>query len=119
MPVLGFVGLSGKRWFPPVPLPLFLLWPVVFLVSVTALLLSRARPVEAEMMRTGVRAFRELRGLRVDVDAAELAAFFLDGQHEAVAHVDPERRAAAGQRRDHTDLDGFGRCSRAENYTAE
>ena len=71
MPVLALVGLPGPRWLPPVPIPLFLLWPLVLACLGLAKLLDRARPEQAEKLRTAMQAFRGLRGLTIDVDPAD------------------------------------------------
>ena len=71
MPILALVGIRGSRWLPPLPVPLFLLWPFVPLGLGIARLLDRQRPVEAAKLRAAVLVFRELRGLNVDVDTAD------------------------------------------------
>jgi len=71
MPTLGLVGIPGPRWLPPIPIPLFLLWPFVLVCLGFARLLDRDRPAEAAKLRTAMQAFRELRGLAIDVDTAD------------------------------------------------
>ncbi len=70
MPALGLIGIPGPRWLPPIPIPLFLLWPFVLVCLGIARLLDRARPAEAAKLRTATQVFRELRGLTIDVDTA-------------------------------------------------
>ncbi len=70
MPVLALVGLPGPRWLPPVPLPVFLLWPLVLFCLGVAKLMDRPRPAEAAKLRTFMRVFCELRGLSIDVETA-------------------------------------------------
>jgi hypothetical protein len=71
MPALVLVGIRGPRWLPPLSLPLFLLWPLVPVCLGIARLLARERPAEAARLRTAMQVFRELRGLAIDVDAAD------------------------------------------------
>ena len=71
MPALGLIGIPGPRWLPPIPIPLFLLWPFVLVFLGIARLLDRDRPAEAATLRTAMQAFRELRGLTIDVDTAD------------------------------------------------
>ncbi len=70
MPALGLIGIPGPRWLPPIPIPLFLLWPFVLVCLGIARLLDRDRPAEAAKLRTAMQAFRELRGLIIDADTA-------------------------------------------------
>ena len=71
MPTLALVGIPGPRWLPPIPIPLFLLWPLVLVCLGFARLLDRVRPAEAAKLRTAMQVFRELRGLAIDVDTAD------------------------------------------------
>jgi hypothetical protein len=71
MPALGLIGIPGPRWLPPIPVPLFLLWPFVLACLGLARLLDRNRPAEAAKLRTTMHTFRELRGLSIDVDTAD------------------------------------------------
>ncbi len=71
MPALGLIGIPGRRWLPPIPIPLFLLWPFVLVCQGIARLLEGERPAEAAKLRTAMQAFRELRGLTIDVDIAD------------------------------------------------
>jgi len=71
MPALGLIGIPGPRWLPPIPIPLFLLWPLVLVLLGIARLLERDRPDEAATLRTAMHVFRDLRGLSIDVDAAD------------------------------------------------
>ncbi len=73
MPTLGLIGIPGPRWLPPIPIPLFLLWPFVLVCRGIARLLGRDRPAEAAKLRTAMQAFGELRGLTIDVDASNHA----------------------------------------------
>lgn len=70
MPVLGIMRLPQTRWLPPLPIPVFVLWPIVPVCLGIAKLLDRDRPVEAEKLRAAMQVFRELRGLSIDVDTA-------------------------------------------------
>ena len=71
MPAVGLIGISRTRWLPPLPVPLFLLWPLVPLCLGLARLMDRSRPVEAAKLRAAIYIFCELRGLRIDVDTAD------------------------------------------------
>ncbi len=71
MPILGLIAIPGPRWLPPLPIPLFLLWPFVLFSLGIARLLDRDRPAEAAKLRTALQVFRELRGLTIDVDTAD------------------------------------------------
>lgn len=70
MPALVLVGIPGPRWLPPIPVPLFLLWPLVVICFGIARLLESGRPDAAAKLRTATQAFCELRGLTIDIDAA-------------------------------------------------
>ncbi len=70
MPALALIGIPGPRWPPPVPIPLFLLWPFVLLCQGIARFLDRDRPAESAKLRSAMQAFRELRGFTIDVDTA-------------------------------------------------
>jgi hypothetical protein len=71
MPGLALVRVSRRRWLPPIPIPLFLLWPLVLACLGIARVLDRDRPAEAAKLRTAMLVFRELRGLTIDVDVAD------------------------------------------------
>ncbi len=71
MPALGIIGIPGPRWLPPIPIPLFLLWPFVLVCLGIARLLDRDRPAKAAKLRTALQAFRQLRGLTIDIDTAD------------------------------------------------
>jgi hypothetical protein len=72
MPSLALVGIQRwPRWLPPVPVPLFLLWPFVPICFGLARLLEKERPEDAAKLRAAMHVFRELRGLSVHVDAAD------------------------------------------------
>jgi hypothetical protein len=71
MPALALVAIPGPRWLPPLPLPLFLLWPLVLICLGLARLLDHDRPGEAAKLRTAMQVFRELRGLTIDVDTSD------------------------------------------------
>jgi hypothetical protein len=71
MPSFVLIGIPRPRWLPPIPLPLFLLWPFVVVCLSIARLLDKDRPTEAAKLRTAMHVFRELRGLNIDVDAAD------------------------------------------------
>lgn len=68
MPVLALVGIS--RRLPPLPVPVILLWPLVWLCRGVAWLLKKERPTQAEKLYAAVSVFRELRGLDIDMDTA-------------------------------------------------
>ncbi len=70
MPTLGLIEIPGRRWLPPIPIPLFLLWPFVLVCQGIVRLLDRDRPAEAAKLQTAMQAFRGLRGLTIDVDTA-------------------------------------------------
>jgi hypothetical protein len=53
------------------PVPLFLLWPLVLVCSGIAALLGRRRPADAAKLRFAVQMFRQLRGLAIAVDTAD------------------------------------------------
>jgi hypothetical protein len=80
MPALGLIAIPGPRWLPPIPLPLFLLWPFVPLCLGTARLLDGGRPADAARLRIAAHVFLELRGLSIDVDTA-------DGMHVRIRFV--------------------------------
>lgn len=71
MPALALVGLPGPRWLPPLPVPLFLLWPFLVICLGSAWILGKSRPVEAAKLRTVLEAFRQLRGLAIEVETTE------------------------------------------------
>ena len=71
MPALALIGIPGPRWLPPFPVPLFLLWPFVLVCLGIARLLDSGRPAGAAKLRTAMQAFREARGLTIDVDTAD------------------------------------------------
>jgi len=71
MPALALVAIPGPRWLPPIPVPLFLLWPLVFVCLGIARLLDGERPAEAAKLRGAMHVFRELRGLSIDAETAD------------------------------------------------
>jgi hypothetical protein len=56
---------------PFIPVPLFLLWPLLLVCLGIAMLLDRDRPADAAKLRAAMHVFRELRGLKIDVDTAD------------------------------------------------
>ncbi len=76
MPVLGVVGVGGRRWTVPLPLPLVLLWPLVLVPLGAAAGLERLlRPSAAGPRRSTVAGavlamLWQLSGLRIDVCTA-------------------------------------------------
>jgi hypothetical protein len=70
MPSFVLVDLPRSRWLPPLPVPLFLLWPSVWFCRGVARMLDREKPAEAHTLRAAMDVFRELRGLTLDVDSA-------------------------------------------------
>jgi hypothetical protein len=71
MPSIGLIAVSGPRWLPPFPVPLFLLWPLVPLCFGIARLMNASRPDDAARLRIAMHAFCQLRGLIVDVETAD------------------------------------------------
>jgi len=71
MPALALIGIPGPRWMPPIPLPLFLLWPIVPVLMGAAMLMKRRRPIAAQKLWFATRMFCELRGLRIDTNAGD------------------------------------------------
>jgi hypothetical protein len=71
MPALALVGIPGPRWLPPLPIPLLLLWPLVVICLGVVRLLRRKRPDAAAKLRAAMLVFRALRGLTIDVTAAD------------------------------------------------
>jgi hypothetical protein len=71
MPTLALVGIPGPRWLPPVPVPLFLVWPLLPVCLGVAWLLERGRRDEGRLLRVVVAAFCQLRGLAINVDATD------------------------------------------------
>jgi hypothetical protein len=71
MPALVLIRIPERRWLPPVPIPVFLLWPFVPVCVGLAGLLGRGRPAEAETVRAVVEVFWNMRGLTIDVDTAD------------------------------------------------
>ena len=71
MPAWALVGVPGPRWLPPVPLPLFLVWPLVFVCLGIAKLLARENLDQATKLGTAMAVFCELRGLVIDVEAQD------------------------------------------------
>lgn len=76
MPALGVVGVGGRRWALPLPLPLVLLWPLA-LVSLGAaaglerlLRPSAAGPRRPTVAGTVLAMLGQLSGLRIDVCTA-------------------------------------------------
>lgn len=67
-PALVLVGIPGPRWLPPVPLPLFLFWPLIWMGLGLARLLDRDRPEDAAKLRTAMGVFHGLSGLIIDVE---------------------------------------------------
>ncbi len=76
MPVLGVVGVGGRRWAVPLPLPLILLWPLVLVPLGAAAGLERLlRPGAAGPRRPTVGGavlamLWQLSGLRIDICSA-------------------------------------------------
>ncbi|MCY3844457.1 MAG: hypothetical protein OXH69_13060 [Acidobacteria bacterium] len=76
MPVLGVVGVGGRRWAVPLPLPLVVLWPLVLVPLGAAAGLERLlRPSAAGPRRPTVAGavlamLWQLSGLRIDVCSA-------------------------------------------------
>ena len=73
MPVLGVVGVGGRRWAVPLPLPLVLLWPLVLVPLGAAAGLERLlRRSSAGRRRPTVAGavlamLWQLSGLRIDI----------------------------------------------------
>ena len=71
MPAIAVVGIPGPRWLPPLPLPVFVLWPFVPLGLGLAKLLDRGRPAAALKLRAALQLFCSMRGLAIDVDTSD------------------------------------------------
>ena len=71
MPALALIGIPGPGWLPPIPVPLFLLWPFVPVCLGIARLLDKNHPTEAAKLRAAMVVFRELRGLSIDAETAD------------------------------------------------
>jgi len=71
MPAIALIGIPRPRWLPPLPLPLFLLWPLALGCLGITRLLDRGRSTRAVKLRTALEVFNELRGLTIDVDTAD------------------------------------------------
>ena len=71
MPSFAVVHVSESRRVPPLPLPLFLLWPLVPVSLGVAELMKRARPDQAAKLRIAALVCCELRGLSIDVDTSD------------------------------------------------
>jgi hypothetical protein len=71
IPSLVLVGMPGPRWVPPLPLPLFLLWPLVPLGLGLAGLMRLGGSRKAETVRTAALMCCHLRGLTIDVRSAD------------------------------------------------
>ncbi len=71
MAALALIRIARPRWLPPIPVPLFVLWPFVPVGLGLAGLLDRARPGDGAKLRTVMEVFRNTRGLTVDVDTAD------------------------------------------------
>ena len=76
MPVLGVVGVGGRRWAEPLPLPLVVLWPLVLVPLGAAeglerlLLPSAASPRRPTVAGAVLAMLWQLSGLRIDVCSA-------------------------------------------------
>jgi hypothetical protein len=76
IPAIGLVQIGRKRWV-PLPLPLFLLWPLLLvgwlLLEGVRLLVPRgsAAALSLEAARLGFLTLFHLSGLRVDVQSAD------------------------------------------------
>ena len=68
MPALLLIELPGPRWLPALPVPLFLLWPLLLIVRGAARIRERNHPVDAAMVRGFLQMLRDLRGLEIDVN---------------------------------------------------
>lgn len=71
MPALALIGIPGPRWLPPLPLPLFLLWPLVLIGQGITRLFERSQSSRAAKLRNALEVFGELRGLAIAVDTAD------------------------------------------------
>jgi hypothetical protein len=78
MPALGVVAIGKGKWPAlPIPLPLFLLWPLVAVALGAVILAQRlvSEPSDARsgllMARTALLAFCQLSGLCVDLRSAD------------------------------------------------
>ena len=73
LPALALIDLAGPKWLPPLPVFLFLLWPLVWTCQGLAWLIARDRPTTAQKLRLAMQAFGELRGLEIDVEGRDHA----------------------------------------------
>ena len=70
-PALALLGVGPGSWWVPIPVPLILLWPLFFLaLAVVGLEEAAADAVAFPRTRALWLAFRELRGVKVDFQAA-------------------------------------------------
>ena len=68
MPTFLLIGIPRPRWLPPLPLPLFLLWPVALGGHAFHRALRGRDPDRAARARVAVEAFEQLRGLSIDIE---------------------------------------------------
>ena len=82
IPVLALVQVRrGARWWPTLPLPLFLLWPLIPLVVLIAGIVGGSQPGAHRLrrvgvgMRTAVEVMAAVSGLGVAVSSADGQGF--------------------------------------------
>ena len=65
IPTFALIKIPGPRWLPPIPLLLFLLWPLVAIFFGAALALKPSQPRIAERLWLSARLFCGMRGLSI------------------------------------------------------
>lgn len=71
IPTFALISLPDKRRLPELPLPLFLLWPLVPLSFALAWLMRRHAPQKAEALRVATHMCCQLQGLTVDIESSD------------------------------------------------
>ncbi len=76
IPAVGLILLGKTRWSVPLPLPVFLAWPLVLValggVTVAEHLVARRHAVpRLTLARAGLLALCQLSGLKIDVRSAD------------------------------------------------
>ena len=77
-PAIALLGVGPGSWWVPIPVPLILLWPFFFLaLAVVGFKEAAADAGAFPRTRALWLAFRELRGVKVDVQSATGTRVFL------------------------------------------
>ncbi len=78
MPALGLIAFgSRKRWLVPLPIPVILLWPLILLgfggvfLAQGILRLSGSSSTLVAAGKTGLMAFCQLHGLKINVRSSD------------------------------------------------